>query len=597
MLNHRTSKKAFTLLELIVVIVILGLLAALAIPTFARVTKRSQDASTSATVASMLRDARALMAYQDASTTWKSAVVTAADETAAPAAAGFSAAALGLEEAATDPTTTAKGTFQVLGTTGAPTGVLLALRSKSDNICVGVATLTSASTPFCAPTADAAKLVAGATTVSGAVLSGGVAGAPLPSGVTAKPVLNAPSAPANLAVTATTATSVSASWSASVATNSAVTGYTLTATPVGGGTAVLKSDVAASATSATLPGLVSSTQYALTITAQSSAGDSTKGGPVAFTTPVLVVTNFLAADNKGYFTSADATTWSARKSVPGMTGSVYGTTFDNGEWYVMGDGSYYKSADLDTWTKVIVSGAQTITDLEVSDDGKTVVVVSPSLGVKTSLDGGATWKAATGVTAGSSTAVVGVNTNVVYFKGAFYSSTPNEWWSSRKSSDGVTWASWDPTSNLGVFGLSTSTDGSRLMASGNRGVVLMSTDGTNWTSKTGASWVGDQPSSVRYLGDRISVLGGVSTGTGNAVCSFAPATSTTCASDSASGVMKAGASVTAVRGNMVLAGARMDSYSPWSVVYVMSAANSWRAVTLATDPGNLFGLVGVAARP
>ena len=56
----RKNKKAFTLLELIVVLVILGILAALAIPSFNRVQQNSAAQVASSTAKSLARDANAL---------------------------------------------------------------------------------------------------------------------------------------------------------------------------------------------------------------------------------------------------------------------------------------------------------------------------------------------------------------------------------------------------------------------------------------------------------------------------------------------------------------------------------------------------------
>jgi len=61
------NKKAFTLLELIVVLVILGILAALAIPSFNKVQQNSASSVASSTAKSLARDANALGA-QNAST-------------------------------------------------------------------------------------------------------------------------------------------------------------------------------------------------------------------------------------------------------------------------------------------------------------------------------------------------------------------------------------------------------------------------------------------------------------------------------------------------------------------------------------------------
>jgi prepilin-type N-terminal cleavage/methylation domain-containing protein len=262
-LRHGPGTKAFTLLELIVVIVILGLLAALAIPTFARVTKKSQDASTAATAAAVLRDARAMMAFGD--TDWEASVKTAAEETVAPSAAGFSAAALSVVPSAVEPLSTSQGAYQLLGSAG----VMLSLKSASGSTCVGIATLTSATTPWCATPAEAAA-VSNARTVAGAVLSGEVASVPLPSGVTAVPATPAPSAPTALTTSAVANTTATLAWTpgAANAATVTVTGYLVTATPATG-TAVTAT-TGASAVSANLTGLTSGTTYDLSVVALTS---------------------------------------------------------------------------------------------------------------------------------------------------------------------------------------------------------------------------------------------------------------------------------------------------------------------------------------
>jgi prepilin-type N-terminal cleavage/methylation domain-containing protein len=195
MLIRPRSKKAFTLLELIVVIVILGLLAALAIPTFARVTRRSQDASTSATISSVLRDARALMAFQEADSSWESSVVTALGETAVPAASGLLAA-----------------NYSQPGTSGEPTRerpvysvssgvVALSMRSDSGNVCVGTASTAASAAPVCGPgfPAGSTPFTAGQAAQGKALADGSFAPLPSDAGGTSTPnptTTPAPTAPA-----------------------------------------------------------------------------------------------------------------------------------------------------------------------------------------------------------------------------------------------------------------------------------------------------------------------------------------------------------------------------------------------------------------
>ena len=61
-----TKKKAFTLLELIVVIVILGILAALAIPSFSNVKNKAAEKTAISSAEGIVRDARALAAFDGA---------------------------------------------------------------------------------------------------------------------------------------------------------------------------------------------------------------------------------------------------------------------------------------------------------------------------------------------------------------------------------------------------------------------------------------------------------------------------------------------------------------------------------------------------
>lgn len=85
-------RRGFTLLELIVVIVILGILAAIAIPTFQRTIGRSTESTAQATLLSIDRGARALAAMDDEPVSFGDYEVAAGEVTAAadgPSAAGL----------------------------------------------------------------------------------------------------------------------------------------------------------------------------------------------------------------------------------------------------------------------------------------------------------------------------------------------------------------------------------------------------------------------------------------------------------------------------------------------------------------------------
>jgi prepilin-type N-terminal cleavage/methylation domain-containing protein len=183
-------KRAFTLLELIVVIVILGLLAALAIPTFARVTKKSQDASALTTLRSVARDAQALVAFGD--TDWASAAGVVRTEVNR-ASGGVSAAGLSVVDLAErDPRVPSE-----LGVLAGASGATLALLSASGNVCVVGVSLSAVGGGACATPQDHPSGVGKSLSSDPAVLPGGAAGvgtAPTPAPSTAPAVpLGAPS--------------------------------------------------------------------------------------------------------------------------------------------------------------------------------------------------------------------------------------------------------------------------------------------------------------------------------------------------------------------------------------------------------------------
>jgi len=87
----KKSIKAFTLLELIVVLVVLGILAALSIPTFAKVQTSSSYRVASSTSKSLARDANTISASAGRATT-STDIASAVLEVTAPANASVTSA-------------------------------------------------------------------------------------------------------------------------------------------------------------------------------------------------------------------------------------------------------------------------------------------------------------------------------------------------------------------------------------------------------------------------------------------------------------------------------------------------------------------------
>lgn len=167
MLKHFKSRKlsGFTLLELVVVIVVIGILAAVAIPTFQGVINRAHDAAAQTTLTAITEDAKILYAMEQGSTPadWYAAFTTAASEVTASTTSIRATAnlELAIDVAASD---VSGSDYQVLLTdqgyslplTGESTSTAISVSVDEVNNLVGVAYLTAANhcafttTPFSA---------------------------------------------------------------------------------------------------------------------------------------------------------------------------------------------------------------------------------------------------------------------------------------------------------------------------------------------------------------------------------------------------------------------------------------------------------------
>lgn len=137
-------KRAFTLLELIAVLVILAILATLAVPTFTGVIRRATESTTKATLSAIARDAQALHGFEP-TTLWRAEHIEAAiAET--PDALGGVWAEGSLEPVAANPSNSRPQPGQVLYFVDSPTQVF------------GLAMLSGAR--VCALAADASRILA-----------------------------------------------------------------------------------------------------------------------------------------------------------------------------------------------------------------------------------------------------------------------------------------------------------------------------------------------------------------------------------------------------------------------------------------------------
>lgn len=98
---NQNDRKAFTLLELIVVIVILGVLAALAIPTFRQVIEESSFKTLEASAQSLEREAVALAAFQSEASSGAESTQTGSMTYLETAYQDFSSSSLSLTKAST----------------------------------------------------------------------------------------------------------------------------------------------------------------------------------------------------------------------------------------------------------------------------------------------------------------------------------------------------------------------------------------------------------------------------------------------------------------------------------------------------------------
>jgi prepilin-type N-terminal cleavage/methylation domain-containing protein len=370
MLIRPRSKKAFTLLELIVVIVILGLLAALAIPTFARVTKKSQDASTSATISAVLRDARALRAFEPTSTEdWKAVTETAVGETTAPSASGLLAAAMTSRSATvsdTEPTSTSEAVYSLLNG-----GVVVSMLSRSGNVCLGAASLASTTTVTCAPPRTDKTSSAKAVGAGGTMSDGSSFNLPVGASSPAPASSSALAAPTSVVATAGDATA-SVTWAAVPgATNYVVT-------PSSGAAAKT-----VSALKADFIGLANGTPVTFSVVAKASGSADSSAGVSNSVTPAAARVLYSASVADGpmsFYALNDAAGSSTAQDTSGANrnATAVGAVFGSG-----GQNASTTSARLSSSSSITLPGAAAPTSGAVSIEAW----VNPSSGTDYAIAG------------------------------------------------------------------------------------------------------------------------------------------------------------------------------------------------------------------
>lgn len=135
--------RAFTLLELVVVVVVLGVLAAIAIPTFSAVIERSRDAATLTSLQALARETQALEAFDRNG--WDSSDFTAAGSDLALVPGVFAAGGVLVPDAGAEPTGSTV-TYQVSGE-----GVVFAAESDTGQVCLVGLNFTEVADGSCAP--------------------------------------------------------------------------------------------------------------------------------------------------------------------------------------------------------------------------------------------------------------------------------------------------------------------------------------------------------------------------------------------------------------------------------------------------------------
>jgi prepilin-type N-terminal cleavage/methylation domain-containing protein len=496
LIRPERATKAFTLLELIVGIVILGILAALAIPTFSRVVERSRDATTAASVAAILRDTQALVAFGD--TSWEDASKTAISETGAKlAASGFSAAttleAKDVAELAIP--TFATATYRASGTagTGATT---VALLSETDRVCFGGATATTVGKVFCAdvvPASASASVASGTVSsvtmasVLGDVLSGTSDVAPIggtpavttpsPSApVTTPPVLTPP-LPAAQGVVATAGDA-----SASVAFTAVPLAASYTVTASSGQSAT------GTASPLVVTGLTNGVPVTFTVTSRAAGYTDSTSSASASITPV-VPPRVLMASSSGtdqLLRSVDGgATWSKTKLADGSvpTGN-YSVAHGPAGWVATSTtGFVLLSATGDDWVKSALPNSATGMDVIAQDGTYYLVGREPSgsvnIAVVYSSNDGRTW------TKRHSSSATSSFSSIAYGNGRFvvagYDSV------AATSVNGTSWSAMALSCKGGGTTdqcYNAAYSGGRFWVSGQGGSTNFSANGTSWTAAT-----------------------------------------------------------------------------------------------------------------